>query len=150
MKPVLRKLRVLRLEFTGLTQEQLVSVGHAMHAASQLRELSLQGNRLGGSEGISVANALIRDKIYLNRLSLVNCGLSGIPSEIFSLSSLKELDLTHNPGLRTCRDDEAHLLKVPSVKRNDRLAVLESLRPQVPTLNIELPVVAHALPAAGV
>lgn len=149
MDPVLRALCVLRFAFSGLSREQLSIVGHALHAANQLQELNLEGNRLSGSEGRSVANALIRDKVHLVRLSLANCGLNGVPSEIFSLSSLKELDLTQNPGLRTCRDDEAHLSNVDVVKRNDRQAVLESLVPRVSNLCSELSVAQAALPAPG-
>jgi Leucine-rich repeat (LRR) protein len=124
MEPVLRMLRVLCLEFSGMNEEQLTSTAGALHSAVKLKELSLRGNRLGGVHGSEIANATIHDKIELDSLSLVNCGLSKVPADIFSLSSLTKLDLSNNPRLETSKEEDRKLDKIKVVNRNDRKAML--------------------------
>jgi hypothetical protein len=131
MEPVLRMLRVLCLEFTSLNEEQLTSTAGVLHSAIKLKELSLQGNRFGGVNGIEIATAIIHDKMELERLSLVNCGLKLVPSDIFSLSSLTAVDLRNNPRLETSQEEDRKLKKIKCVKRNDRQAVLAAALPQV-------------------
>jgi Leucine-rich repeat (LRR) protein len=131
MEPVLRMLRVLCLEFSGMQEEQLIATAAVLHSAIQLRELSLRGNRLGGTHGIEIANASVHDKMELERLSLVNCGLKSVPADIFSLSSLTELDLSNNPRLESEEEDDRKLKKIKVVKRNDRQAILAASLPKL-------------------
>jgi Leucine-rich repeat (LRR) protein len=131
MEPVLRLLRVLHLEFSGMNEEQFMSTARVLHAATQLQELNLQGNRLGGVHGRAIINAIVHDKLELERLSLVNCGLKLVPSDIFSLSSLNELDLSNNPSLQTGDEEDKKLEKVKAVKRNDRHAGLAASLPKL-------------------
>lgn len=130
MEPVLRLLRVLCLEFSGMNEDQFKVTAGVLHSATKLKELSLQGNRLGGVHGIAIANAIVHDKLELERLSLVNCGLKMVPSDIFSLSSLTELDLSNNPRLETGEDEDKKLERIKVVKRNDRHAMLAAALPK--------------------
>jgi len=129
MEPVLRLLRVLRLEFSGMTEGQLRATAVMLHSATKLKELSLQGNRLGGVYGTAIVNAIVHDKLELERISLVNCGLQRVPSAIFSVSSLTELDLSNNPRVETSEEEHKKLKKIKVVKRNDRHAVLAAALP---------------------
>jgi hypothetical protein len=135
MEPALIKLKSLRMEYSGLTQERLAAVALPVHFATAVTELSLTGNRLGGRSGAGLIEDVLEGMKQLRRMSLANCGLRRVPaSALAAVPTLEDLDLRDNPRLvvEEGGKEAAALLRVPVVKRNDRAAALAAVAPRVP------------------
>ena len=136
MKPMLRMLRVLRYEYSGIHHQQgllaAVSVLKSGTSGGALQELSLEGNRIGSGCVIDAFLSGGDELSGLRRLSLVNCCLRKISGgELFSgMTALEELDLRNNPMLVLCEDEHENdehsgaLKRISRVLRNDPGSIL--------------------------
>ena len=150
--PLMRRLNTLRFEYSGLHAEALKqTMEGVLRHATNVRELSLEGNRFDrGKMGEGV-----HDMVAVQRLSLVNCGLTSVPREVYCLHALEELDLRDNPRLvdevgvgmvAGGSGVEGRVLRVEGegkqdaaapkiVHRNDRHALLQASLPRLPSMN---------------
>ncbi|XP_051735696.1 NACHT, LRR and PYD domains-containing protein 12-like isoform X5 [Ctenopharyngodon idella] len=97
------KLEKLDLSYCSITEKQCVILTSALKSnPSHLRELNLSGNELGNTGVKHLCDVLKDSHCKLERLSLLNCGITDVSSITQSLTNskalqfLKDLDLSNN------------------------------------------------------
>ncbi|XP_051735687.1 NACHT, LRR and PYD domains-containing protein 12-like isoform X4 [Ctenopharyngodon idella] len=94
---------LLNLSYCSITEKQCVILTSALKSnPSHLRELNLSGNELGNTGVKHLCDVLKDSHCKLERLSLLNCGITDVSSITQSLTNskalqfLKDLDLSNN------------------------------------------------------
>ena len=93
----------LLLDETGIRGDKLIPIAEAFNSMSELRVVSLHGNRIGDKGAAILAKGLENKRsalseLYLDNNIIGNVGFAQLGAALSKNSALKVLDLDYNPA----------------------------------------------------